>query len=115
MNVLAGYTSESRNIQVVQKASNTNGTHAKSTAKTVFKGLVSDPAALTGKNPPAVTALGAMIAVTVLVTMLVVVKVEGFPVVTVSVKVSDDITTRVAVVIASVVAVTIDPLDSIVH
>lgn len=70
MNVLAGYTSESRNIQVDQKASNTNGTHAKSTAKTVFKGLVSDPAALTGKNPPAVTALGAMIAVTVLVTML---------------------------------------------
>lgn len=42
-------------------------------------------------------------------------KVEGSPVVTVSVNVSDDITTRVAVVTASVVAVIVDPLGSIVH
>lgn len=67
---MTGYTSRSRDMRNGQKARNTKGMHAKSTAKTIFMGDASDTAALTGKNPPAVTALGAMIAVTVLVTTL---------------------------------------------
>ena len=41
--------------------------------------------------------------------------VEGFPVVSVSVNVSEDTITTVAVVIASVVLVIVDPTGSIVH